>query len=122
MLDHSCCWAKGITIADGDPSEAIDKAARRIEAGLYALGQRDEVPLQYQDAGVGAYATEYSDQVAFLCTKFLRLLAGETAPEIETAVDCSDCAAALVVFANVLGCDLTSKRLTSVDGSGRTRW
>ena len=41
------------------------------------------------------------------CTKFLRAARRpDTAPEIDTQVDCSDCAAALVVFANVLGCDL----------------
>ena len=49
--------------------------------------------------------------MAFLCTNFLRLLKGETAPEIWQKLDCSDCAAALLVFSNVLGGDLSSRRL-----------
>ena len=118
VLDWSCTWASGITIDDGEQDAAIAKAAKRIEVALYQLGQRKNVPLQYLDAGApGAYATEYPGQVAFLCTKFLRLLDGDTEPEIDTQVDCSDCAAALVVFANVLGCDLSSSRISSATGA-----
>ena len=112
VLDWSCTWASGITIDNGDLDAAVAKAAKRIERALNGLGQRQNVPLQYLEAGAGgAYATQFPEQVAFLCTKFLRLLDGDTAPEIDTQVDCSDCAAALVVFANVLGCDLSSKRV-----------
>jgi len=112
VLDWSTAWASGITIEDGHVSAAIARAGKRVEAALYALGQRDNVPLQYLDAGGGgAYAVGFPGLVAFLCTKFLRLLDGDTAPEIETQVDCSDCAAALVTFANVLGCDLSSRQV-----------
>jgi hypothetical protein len=118
VLDWSCTWASGITIEDGNLNAAIARAAKRIERALYELGQRENVPVQYLDSGfAGAYATEYPKQFAFLCTKFLRLLAGDTSPEIDTLVDCSDCAAALVVFANVLGCDLSSSRIRLTDGA-----
>ena len=94
---------------------AAATAARRIEQGIFDLGTRASVPLEYygltqdtpSDSGVGV----------FFLTDFLSLLNGNP-PADRSGIDCTDCAAAVATFANAMGCGLTLHRIRRAAGFG----
>lgn len=113
-LDWACAWANSVTLTSTGASGAAKKALGRLEMGLFNLGRRDVVPLQYLDAGGAEYTQDFPDRVFFL-SAFLNLLDGTPAPDRGTQVNCSDCASALATFANALGCDTVQKQIDHQD-------
>lgn len=105
VLDWACAWAQGVQPG----STAAGKAAGFVEQNLYALGNRTSSPLVYDDDST------FSVLGVFFCTDFLKaaLEGGSTgAPVI---VNCTDCASALAVFANALGCGLDIMSVVPTD-------
>lgn len=116
VLDLACRWASGITFVSS-PATAR-KALRRIEAALFAFGDRLATPVTYLEAGDSRYTR--SPAMAFALTDFLSLLAGQP-PGGDNNVNCSDCASALATFANALGCGLQQVKIAKRnDGMMRT--
>lgn len=81
----------------------------------------------YQWGSSHVYATNaFETPPRFDCALFLRLLARD--PNVTTLVDCSDLAAALSTFANVLGCNLKQVAINQfmianpVVLAGHTKW
>ncbi len=114
VLTWACAWGAGVKLTSTGPSGAAKKLARKLEAGLYAQGRRESVPLQYLEVDKSDYTQEFPARV-FFCTAFLDLLDGVPAPGNTTQVNCSDCASALATFANVLGCDVQQKRISHTE-------
>src|ERR1051325_197942 len=95
VLEHACNWAAGIT--------DLDEAATRITQRLNRFG--DEGLLKYDNPNSGAVNFVYRKPFCFDCSSFLELL--KTSSSIRgRAVNCDDCAAIVVSFANIVGCDL----------------
>lgn len=93
-LDIACRWANGARDAD--------EAAAAITRTVFALG----AGLLSYDCAIGAAA--YAFEV-FLLTEFIERLRGGLGRG--PYVNCSDCAAAVATFANVLGADLWESRM-----------
>lgn len=92
VLEHACDVARGATTVE-DAATAI--AARALAGWRGAYEWKDSQN----------YATNALETPArFDCAAFLRLLAGD--PRMAEFVDCSDLAAVVSTFANVLGCSL----------------
>lgn len=90
VLDFACAWAAG--------AQTLEEAAERVTASVYALGPQ---LVEYDCPNGGSPSYAWFD---FSCTKFLDLLRG--GPGNGRYVNCSDCAAIVSTFANILGCDL----------------
>ena len=114
VLDWACKWGKGVKLTSTGEAGAAKKLVKKLEAGLFALGYRDAVAIEY--VGDAVYTSDSSDRV-FFCTKFLDLLDGDPPAATGTGVNCSDYASALATFANALGCDVLQKRLVRQDGT-----
>lgn len=112
VLDWACVWAHGVKVTS-TADQAAATAAKRIEQGLFDLGTRANVPLEYY--GLTQYTPSDSGVGQFFLTDFLALLAGQPAPG-RMGVNCTDCAAAVVTFANALGCGLELHRIQRNDG------
>jgi hypothetical protein len=52
----------------------------------------------------------------FDCSQFLDLINRTSGAPTPTTVNCSDCAAALITFANAIGCDLQLRRIDTAGG------
>lgn len=96
-LDYACRWAQG--------TRTPDEAATAITNAIYTLGQG---LLSYEcTIGATAYALDY-----FLLSEFIELLRGGVGRG--RYVNCSDCAAMVATFANLLGADLWQSRMGSL--------
>lgn len=94
VLDYACNWASS--------TRFVDEAAARVTESVYDLGRSI-----IRHRGDGAY-TKTSGR--FDCTAFLeRLRGGEGSGR---HVNCTDCAAIVSTFANVLGCDLWQSQMS----------
>jgi len=119
VLDWSCCWAKGIHVSK-------DAAARRVTERINQLGGQPAhlddgttEPIVYEESGTETYVVH--SRKVFLCGAFLNLLrstpgaaacnVGSSLANKNPFVNCTDCATAVVTFANSLGCSLTLRRL-----------
>jgi hypothetical protein len=107
VLDWACVWAKGVKRS----STSAGKAAGLVETNLYALGSRASSPLVYSEDA------SFSSQGVFFCSEFLESLEGLGPSGSPVIVNCTDCASALVVFANAFGCDLGILSVTRTDDS-----
>jgi hypothetical protein len=90
-------------------------AARRIEQGLFDLGGRADLPLAYY--GATQFTPSASGVLCFFLTKFLALLETNVSAD-RNKVNCTDCAAAVIAFANALGCSLALHRIRRAQGFG----
>lgn len=101
-LDVACRWARGATTAE--------RAATRVTEAVYDLGPE---LLEYNCPNLGAPMYVSLDALplsgVFHCTAFLDLLHGGVGRG--RYVNCSDCAAIVSTFANLLGCDLYQSRM-----------
>jgi hypothetical protein len=95
VLDVACQWAVLATTAD--------EAAAKVTDAVYRLGPSK---VEYDCPGGGS--SHYSAG-GFACTAFLERLRGGFGNG--RYVNCSDCGAAVSVFANAVGCDLWSSRM-----------
>jgi hypothetical protein len=95
-LDHACAWAATAT--------HVDDAATRITRKLNSLGH-DSGLVFYNNPNSGAINFTRQQPFVFECSDFLQLLNGHKTLQ-GRAVNCDDCAAIVVTFANILGCDL----------------
>ena len=92
VVRHACQGARGA-------ANVADAASKMAHHTFHAFGGS-----AYHWDGSTNYATNGREKPrAFDCATFLRLLAGEHLPD---EVDCSDLAAVLSTFANILGCSL----------------
>jgi hypothetical protein len=94
VLDFACRWAAGGT----DP----DAVATAITKKLNQLGV--DGLLQYDNPNSAPGNFVRTSPFAFDCTRFLQVLNGGSITG--SGVNCDDCAAILVTFANILGCEL----------------
>jgi hypothetical protein len=97
VLDWSCRWAKG--------SRSPIDAATQIVRGIWELGERADNRVAY--SAMAVYVTSATH--VFRCTSFLKLLNGH--PDRQPLMNCTDCATAVVTFANILGCNLAQVSL-----------
>lgn len=97
VLEWSCRWAKG--------SRSPTEAAAQIVHGIWELGERPQNPVAYSATAV--YVTSATH--VFRCMSFLKLLNGN--PDRQALMNCTDCATAVVTFANILGCNLVQVSL-----------
>lgn len=100
ILDHACIWAAG--------SKTEDEAATMITRKLFSLG-----PLFFEYNCVN-FLPSYVQPLDlwgnsfFNCTNFLLHLKSNS---INRFIICSDCAAIVSTFSNILGCDLWQSKM-----------
>jgi hypothetical protein len=103
LLDVACRWAAGAT--------TVEAAAARVTEAVYQLGRTGV--LDYDCAGPSVFSVgtpHYTLLPGFFdCSAFLERIHGGFGNG--RFVNCSDCAAAVSTFANVLGCDLWQSRM-----------
>ena len=113
VMDYACRWARG--------ASTLDDVATRVTRAVYDLGP---TVIQYDCLGPGlnqlgsphyTFFAPTFDRY-FNCTEFLERLAGGEGNGVW--VNCSDCAAIVGTFANILGCDLWQSRMRPPAGSG----
>lgn len=100
VLDYACRWAA----LSGD----VHTAAERVTYGVYALGPSQIV---YDCPNLGM--PHYMRHGLFLCSEFLERLAGHTGCGLY--VNCTDCAAIVITFANILGANLRKRKMHAPD-------
>jgi hypothetical protein len=114
VVRHACSVARGTTSF----REAATLLARHTFSGFARGAYRWDDARNYATNG-------YEDEPAFDCARFLRLIDRRIGPRL---VDCSDLAAVLSTFANILGCSLQqvviggTMVLNPVLLCGRRRW
>ena len=99
-LEAACSWASAVKPGK-NPNTAPKNVAKRIEAAVYALGDKGLVQYDGQATlvvGPGAGTYEAS--------MFLDVVEG-TASNLPLLMNCTDCAATVAVFANLLGAGLS---------------
>lgn len=96
VLDYACRWAA--------QAKDVDEAAVRVTRAVNDLGPG---VLTYDCFSGGR--GHYTNSEEFLCTRFLELLKG--VPGSIVFVNCSDCAAVVSTFANILGADLAQSTM-----------
>lgn len=99
VLDYACRWAATTT--------NVDDGATQVTQRMIMLGH--EGVLHYDNPNSGAVNFTYERPFMFDCSDFLRLLSGQKNVQ-GRAVNCDDCAAVVVSFANILGCNLNEGR------------
>ncbi|HXH37080.1 MAG TPA: LamG domain-containing protein [Thermoanaerobaculia bacterium] len=92
VLDYACQWAKGATTVKA-AATAITKAVN------------EDIGLKYQGNRAYTVSLPMFNTEVFLLTAFLRFLLRQPGGRGD-GVNCSDCAAIVVTFANAIGCDL----------------
>jgi hypothetical protein len=108
VLDFACAWAQGVK-PGATSATALNSAASHIEAAIRALGDRLSLPMVYDPKP--EWALESGNGTVFSLTDFLQF-AGGTLPSGKLARgNCTDCATAVAVFANALGCDVAMRRI-----------
>lgn len=91
VLDHVCQWAAG-AIDENTVLSMITAQINNNNSGLtYDIGR-----------GASVYTTPYGD--FFMCTQFVDYLINNQGNG--HVVNCTDCAAIVTSFANILGCDI----------------
>jgi hypothetical protein len=99
VMDYACRWSAG--------THSRDAAAGAITTAVNALG---EETIEYGCAvQAGSHYITFPFQ-QFECTRFLERLRGGLGRG--RYVNCTDCAAIVSTFANVLGCDLWQSRMS----------
>lgn len=101
VLDYSCTWAGG--------SSNEDTAAGKITKRINALGPSI---IRYDKTyGANYYNVHKEDDYPglFACTQFLDRIRGGYG--LGGKVNCSDCAAIVSTFANILGCNLWQSKM-----------
>jgi hypothetical protein len=105
VLDIACRWASG--------ARTLDQAAESITRAVNDLGGRF---IEYDCLGPGAALLGSPHYTVvpgvFDCSAFLERLRGGIGNG--RYVNCSDCAAIVATFANVLGCDLWQSKMGGV--------
>lgn len=102
VLDYACVWAAGTTSAGA--------AATAVTQKVYGT-----IGLTYdQRNGASAYTANNSQ--SFLCTMFVDYL--RTGRGKGNKVNCTDCAAIVSAFANILGCNLASSTMYPASSGG----
>jgi len=115
VLDHACWWA--------NLSADADTAAARVTGAVYSLGPR-YITYDCPNHGRSHYTRYGLGGLGFACTEFLDRLAD--GPGFGRFVNCTDCSAIVITFANVLGANLRTRRMhdpqwnTSVDPLDRS--
>jgi hypothetical protein len=101
-LDVACRWAAGARTAD--------EAAERVTRAVYNLGPR-LIEYDCLGPGVALLGSPHYTVIpgVFDCSAFLERLRGGIGNG--RFVNCSDCAAIVATFANVLGCDLWQSKM-----------
>ncbi len=99
VLDYACWWA----MLSGD----ADTAAARVIDRVTGLGERIEYDCP--NHGAAHYSYYSLGGFSFKCSEFLERLAGGQG--CGRYVNCMDCAAIVITFANVLGANLRSRRM-----------
>lgn len=95
VLDYACTWASS--------AQTLDDAATRVTSGLNALGQEGV----FKHDGYPSFIGSKTDN--FKCTEFLAALRRHGNPP--ALLNCSDCAAAVSSFSNILGCELSQSQM-----------
>jgi hypothetical protein len=105
MLNLACVWADGVKLTTTGKPAAVKKVAKKIEKGVYSLGESGK--LVYISSGDGRYCVGTSAG-AFKATTFLDDVEG---PDQGFQIYCTECAAAVATAVNCLGGDLSLLRL-----------
>ena len=98
VLDYACTWAY--------LSADVNTAAGQVTAGVYSLGPR-YIIYDCPNHGMTHYTRSSLSGLGFRCVEFLERLAG--GPGCGRFVNCTDCAAIVVTFANILGANLKTR-------------
>ena len=112
VLDYACRWA--------DSATDIDNAATLVTKTVNGLGgtflqygdgdAADRTLLIFDNVNSGSTSFTKESPPTFDCTEFLKVL--QTGNSRQGAkVNCDDCAAFVVSFANILGCQLDEGRM-----------
>ena len=99
VLDLSCRWARWTT--------DTDSAASKITEAIFDLGRGSSPKLVYDVPGGSRFIKEADS--AFKLTDFLTHLKDSSAKGQK--VNCDDCATAVTIFSNILGCELWQQRI-----------
>jgi hypothetical protein len=101
VLDYACVWAAG--------AKTYDSAAAAVTTKV-----NQSLGLKY-DMSSGASVYVDIDHAlgleVFLCTQFVRMLAGGVGKG--KVVNCTDCATIVATFANILGCELNESTMAA---------
>jgi hypothetical protein len=99
VLDYACSWAGAAT--------HVDDAATLVTKTVHGLGG---TLLTYDSVNSGSTSFTLEDPPVVDCTEYLDLL--QTGQSTQgSRVNCDDCAAFVVSFANILGCRLNEGRM-----------
>ncbi|MGH9239699.1 MAG: hypothetical protein ACRD3G_16780 [Vicinamibacterales bacterium] len=104
VLDYSCAWAEGAKTA-AEAAKLITHVVNRPVAGI---------KYDMENGGKG----HFTDDASFRCTAFLDRLRRGPASSSPALVNCSDCAAIVSTFANVLGCNLDQSKMCDQSPNG----
>jgi len=99
VLEHACTWAAGRNTREG--------ILAGVTVAVFLLGQPPKKGIIEYGCPIGA-VTMYAQQF-FNCSAFLDRLRGGIGNG--RYVNCTDCAAFVATFANILGCDLWESRM-----------
>jgi hypothetical protein len=100
VLDYACSWANG--------TKTVLDAATKITQAV-----NKDITLTYQ--GGSNYINTYRGFSTFNCTNFIAFLQSGTGKG--NKVNCTDCATIVSTFVNSLGCDLTQKRMYTLNAA-----
>lgn len=100
---HQYPWIEALDVSAGWASGArdVDDAASRITRGVFALGQASSEHPQFTYLSPSFTDDNGFEDSHFDCASFLGALAG--CDSLPTVVDCSDTAAIVATFTNILG-------------------
>lgn len=103
VLAVACRWASGAT--------TVDSAAARITKAINGLGHTGVLAYDCQGTDVASIGSPHYTLLpgVFDCSEFLERVNGGFGNG--RFLNCSDCAAAVSTFANILGCDLSQSRM-----------
>jgi hypothetical protein len=99
VLDFACRWAASAT--------SLPQAAAMVTRSINGLGG---APLYYDNHQSGSTGFTLDTPPTFDCADFLLLLRGQPHRH-GPGVNCDDCSAFVVTFANILGCNLSERQM-----------